>query len=71
VEISIDNDTLTVFTKDFKEANETGILTGKKKFDAIFAELSRRLACIKRHFFSSPFEMMLTAAKNNFENKPS
>lgn len=44
-------------------------MTGKKKLDAVFAEISRRLACVKRHFFASPFEVMLNAAKNNEEKK--
>ncbi len=65
IRIQVDNDVLQEVRKNFKETKETGILTGKKKFDAIFAELSNRLACIKRHFFASPFEMMLTAIKNN------
>jgi hypothetical protein len=55
-------------TENFKSTS--GELTGKKKLDAIFTEVSKRFACVKRHFFASPFEMMLIASKNNFENKP-
>lgn len=66
VQIIIDNEILTTLTKTFKEPTESGILTGKKKLDVIFTDISKRLACIKRHFFASPFEMMLIATKANF-----
>lgn len=71
--MSVDNKILTTISENFKnkDIKESGILTGKKKFDAVFDELSKKLACIKRHFFASPFEMMLIAVKNNYENKTS
>ena len=46
-------------------------MTGKKKFDAYFELISKKLASIKRHFFASPFEMMAETVKHNHETKDS
>ena len=57
--------------KNITIKEETGIMTGKKKFDAYFDLISKKLASIKRHFFASPFEMMLETVRHNHENKDS
>lgn len=36
VEILIDNEVLTAYNQNFVAKQETGITTGKKKFDALF-----------------------------------
>ena len=46
-------------------------MTSKKKFDAYFDLISKKLASIKRHFFASPFEMMSETVKHNQETKSS
>ncbi len=65
----LDNDGLTEFMKQFKDHKETGVVTGKKKFDPVFEHISKKMAAIKRHFFGSPYEMMLEAAAENEKNK--
>lgn len=71
VEIIIDNDALTAFNQNFIPKEEGGITTGKKKFDALFDYLSKKLGTVKRHFFASSFEMMIDAVAFNHANKGS
>ena len=65
LEIGIENECLTNIMKNFNAKEHTGIISGKKKFDAVFDFISKKMASIKRHFFASPFEMMLEAAHHN------
>ena len=71
LEIGIDNETLGNVMKNFKQKEDTGITSGKKKFDAVFEFISKKMASIKRHFFGSVFEIALETAKHNHENKDS
>lgn len=59
LQITIDNEGLTNFMKTFKESEEVGVTSGRKKFDAVFEVLGKKFSSIKRHFTASPFEIML------------
>jgi RNA binding exosome subunit len=65
LEISLDTEGFTVLNKEFVPTQESGITTGKGKFDALIDTLSKRLSSIKRHFLASTFEKMLEAVKVN------
>lgn len=71
LEISLDAQGFTLLNQNFKQAEETGITTGRKKFDALIEAMSKKLASIKRHFLASPFEMMLDAVRLNSADKGS
>ena len=71
LEIVVNEESLTFAIKEYGNKEESGITTGKKKFDHVFDILSKKLASIKRHFFASPFEMMLEAVAHNEKNKDS
>ena len=65
LEIMVNEESLSFAIKEYGNKEETGITTGKKKFDHVFEELSKKLGSIKRHFFASPFEMMLETVAHN------
>lgn len=65
LEISLDAEGFTILNKEFVPTQETGITTGKGKFDPLIEALSKRLASIKRHFLASIFEKFLDAVRAN------
>jgi hypothetical protein len=65
LEISLDAEGFTILNKEFVPAQESGITTGKGKFDPLIDTLSKRLSSIKRHFLASTFEKMLDAIRVN------
>ena len=69
LEIKLDSEGFTALNKSTVIKEDTGVLTGKKKFDPLISVLSKRLASVKRHFLASPFEIMLEAAKENANDK--
>lgn len=69
LEITLDAQGFTIHNQNFKPTEEVGILTGKRKFDPLIEALSKKLASIKRHFLSSPFEIMLEAVRANSIDK--
>jgi hypothetical protein len=69
LEIVLDNEGFTALSKSTVLPVETGVLTGRKKFEPLIEVLSKRLASVKRHVLASPFEIMLEAARENAVNK--
>ena len=69
LEIKLDSEGFTALNKSTVIKEDTGVLTGKKKFDPLISVISKRLASVKRHFLASPFEIMLEAAKENANDK--
>lgn len=69
LEIVIDDEAISHAMKEYGNKEETGVITGRKKFDTVFEMLSRKMATIKRHFFASPYEMMLDAIAHNEKSK--
>lgn len=65
----IDDEAISHAVKQYGNMEETGVITGRKKFDTVFEMLSRKMASIKRHFFASPYEMMLEAIAHNEKSK--
>jgi len=69
LEIVLDNEGFTALNKSTVVPQETGVLTGRKKFEPLIEILSKRLASVKRHVLASPFEIMLEAVRDNALNK--
>lgn len=67
----MDQNGVSQWNQSFKEKEDksVGIQTGTKPFDALFDMLSKKIASIKRHFLSSPYEIMLDAIALNSKDK--